>query len=483
MSKLPGWLVSRRWLFVPPVVVGVAILAFFASRKKELPRKEFQEVATPISVVRVEYQPIQPMAVGYGTTKAARIWTAVSEVAGRIVRTHPKLESGTPVQAGEVLIEIDRTDYEIRVQQRQADYDKAVANANELQAAQQADQTSTSIEQELLEVTQNDLERQLGLRRTNVISETELENAKSNLLRQRASVQRLKNSLSLYPSKIAAAKAAVNLAESRLAEARRDLERTKVVAPFSGTLAGVDLQPNQVVVMNERLFELWDASVVEVEAQFSPSQLAGLLPQGASRYQSNESEMLGLLEAEIVLRSGDFERSFPAKPVRLGEAVDQRTRTLSVVVQLSLNPQEIANTLTANQSLLDRAPLLSGAFSEVILRGPQQATALSVPRTALENGFVYIVDSEDRLRRTKVSIGTTIGDIRIVTDGLVAGALVAIRPPVPAIDGQLVDPHVVGQPMLGEKPDASTSEESSGPTGVAEPPPTNVLRTQAEATL
>lgn len=472
MSNLPNWLVSRRWLFLPPVVLGIATLAFFASRRKELPRKEVQEVATPISVIRVAYESIQPMAVGYGTTKAARTWTAVSEVAGRIVKTHPGLESGTQVSAGEILIEIDRTDYEIRLQQRQADYDKAVANVKELEAGRRADETSLKIEQELLDVTQTDLERQTGLRRTNVISDTELENAKSNLLRQRASVQRLANTISLYPSKIAAAQAAVSLADSRLAEAQRDLGKTRIVAPFSGTLAGVALEPNQVVVMNERLFELWDASIVEVEAQFSPSQLAGLLPRGASRYQNDESSLLGLLEAEMILRSGDFQQTFSAKPVRLGESVDQRTRTLSVVVQLSMD-QEASKTLAASKSLLDRAPLLSGAFCEVVLRGPQQSTALPVPRTAFEDGHIYTVDAEDRLQRTKVTTGTTIGDIRTVTDGIEPGALIAIRPPVPAIDGQLVAPHVVNDPT------SRTTESTELPA--SEPAPVNVLPATVEA--
>ncbi len=470
MDNLPNWVVSRRWLFVPPVVLGIAILAFFASRRKELPRKEVQEVATPISVVQVDFAPIQPVAIGYGTTKAARTWTAVSEVAGRIVNVRPNLESGTQVKAGEMLVEIDRTDYEIRLQGRQADYDKALANVQELEAGQRADETSLAIEHELLDVTQTDLERQIGLRRNNVISDTELENAKSNLLRQRASVQRLENTISLYPSKIAAARAAVSLAESRLAEAQRDLEKTRIVAPFSGTLADVQLEPNQVVVMSERLFELWDATIVEVEAQFSPSQLARLLPSGVSRYQNDESSLLSLLEAEMILRSGDFQQSFLAKPVRLGESVDQRTRTLSVVVQLAMD-HDASKILATDKSLLDRAPLLSGAFCEVILRGPQQSTALPVPRTAFEDGHVYTVNSDDRLKRTKVTVGTTVGDIRTVTDGIEPGSLVAIRPPVPAIDGQLVAPHVVN---------AQPSRKTTQPSAL-EPPPVNVLRTPEEA--
>lgn len=468
MSNLPSWLVSRRWLVVPPVVVGIAVLAFAASRKKELPRNDVQEVAVPISVVKIVYQPVQPMAVGYGTTQAARTWTAVSEVAGRIVRTHPDLESGKSIRAGEVLLEVDRTDYEIQLRQRQADYDKAVASEKELEASQLADQKSLGIEEELLVVTQTDFERQLGLRRDNMISETGLENAKSSLLRQRQSVQQLHRTISLYPSKIAAAQAAVSLANSRLEEANRNLEKTQIVAPFSGTLAGVDLEPNQVVTMNERLFELWDASVIEVEAQFSPSQLAGLLPGGVSRYQRDKTAMLSVLEAEMVVRSGDFQQSFLARPVRLGESVDQRTRTLSVVVQLEMTSNELVeeqlDKSTTDESLLDRAPLLSGAFCEVILRGPQQTASLAVPRTALEDGHVYVVDNDNRLHRKKVTTGATIGDIRTVTDGIEEGAVVAVRPPVPAIDGQLVAPQVLN---LQLPPEPALS-------------PVNLLRTRSE---
>ena len=146
--KLARWLPSRNWLFFPPILIGIGIFAAFVASRQELETWDAQDLEekVPLQVLTVESGSLQPTAKGFGTVSPSRTWTAIAEVPGRIVETHPQLESGKPVAAGELLVRIDEFDYELRVSQRQAELDSAMANQQELEASLVADEASLAIE-------------------------------------------------------------------------------------------------------------------------------------------------------------------------------------------------------------------------------------------------------------------------------------------------------------------------------------------------
>ncbi len=466
MSRFSRWLPSRRWLILPPIILGISALVAFALSKKELPRLDPDDIAVaiPLQVVKIERLYLQPKATGYGTAQPSRVWTAISEVKGNIIQTHPELDSGTSVGAGEVLVKIDESDYQLILSQRQADLDAAIAQRQELEASQTADEKSLAIETELLQVSRDELDRVQKLR-NQATSQSEIDQARGNLLRQAQSVQKLKNSLSLYPARIASAKASVLMAESRRQEVRRDLGRTTITSPFAGVLAEVNLEPGQFVGQGQSLFQIQDARLLEIEAQFSLQQLDNLAPSLTLR-QSGEavlpdSLLLKKLSAEVVVRSGNFESRWTGVPIRIADSINQQTRTLGVVIQVDNQQIKSAGRKTvladddAGQLSTDATrrdvsdmesgdslatPLRPGTYCEVTLWGPPLANTITVPRTALDGEEVYVVDSDNRLQRRAVKLGFAMGDRVTIASGLEPDERVAIKPPVPAIAGMLVDP-------------------------------------------
>ncbi|MEL7338674.1 MAG: HlyD family efflux transporter periplasmic adaptor subunit, partial [Planctomycetota bacterium] len=296
--------------------------------------------ARPVNVIRATSSNVYPEVVGFGTVTAKRVWTATAQVGGQVVAAHPRLRSGRIVQAGEVLLQIDRRDYELRVGQRSAELAQAKSQVEQIKLAMQSDQASLKIQQELLDVREEDLSRLRQLRQRSAASQTELDAARSSLLQQQQAVQTLLNSLRTAPAKIASAEAALRLAESKVAEAERDLERTTIAAPFHGVLSGVSTEKEQYVAPNQSLFSVMDIAAVEIEAHFSIAQLRRVnardtdiderddarsmavpLDAGNSMAQidvSKESQpdwMTGQLSAVVTLQSGDVSMDFTATPI------------------------------------------------------------------------------------------------------------------------------------------------------------------------
>ena len=79
-------------------------------------------------------------------------------------------------------------------------------------------------------------------------------------------------------------------------------------------------------------------------------------------------------------------------------------------------------------------------FCEVELRGAPHTGQLVVPRNAVYDGHVYVLDAENRLRRRPVGVRSIQGSAAWLEDGLEEGERVVVSDPTPAIEGMLIKP-------------------------------------------
>jgi multidrug resistance efflux pump len=92
------------------------------------------------------------VAGGYGPVQPARLWTAVSKVAGRVVEIHPRLRDEEILSEGTVLLRIDPVDYDLALAQSRAEM-------AELDVQKQNGRASLDIEQRNLELARRQMER------------------------------------------------------------------------------------------------------------------------------------------------------------------------------------------------------------------------------------------------------------------------------------------------------------------------------------
>ncbi|WP_158261416.1 MULTISPECIES: efflux RND transporter periplasmic adaptor subunit [Pirellulaceae] len=230
--------------------------------------------------------------------------TLTSQVSGTVASINASFEVGAYFNKGDVLVEIDPSDY----------------------------QTALSVSESELEVAKSELklaklveERKLRLVESNAVSQGEVETASAS--REQA-------------------EANVALAETQVEQARLNLGRTKIVAPFDGRVMSKLIGIGQLAGTNTPLGEVFAIDYVEVRLPISGEQREFLeLPEFADDApiavqlqdgirQANDSiwngrivRTEGVLDADsrdlfAIARIEDpFGRTSGTKPLRIGQPV------------------------------------------------------------------------------------------------------------------------------------------------------------------
>ncbi len=414
----------RILLILPPIVLGILILLLMAGGRKPPVQAETTTPAKPVRTLQVQQVDLVPVAEGYGSVKPAQLWTGVAEVSGRIVELHPRLRDGEILPAGTLLLRIDPVDYELNLAQ-------AEAELAELDVEQSNAEASLNIEQRNLKIAQREFERISKLAKKGTASQSNLDDAERTLLNSRNAVQNIRNNLALLPTKR-------RVLEAKRTQAERDLQNTRILAPFNLRVANMQIETDQFVSKGQSLLEGDSVDRVEVLAQFPLAALRRLFIGRDDIHLDSGSvgeNLRQLVELDPLVRLdlGTTRAEWQGEFVRFSDNVDPQTRTMGVVVAVD-EPFEKVVPGT-------RPPLSKGMFVQVLLRGREQPGRLVVPRAAVRDGQLYRVDAEQRLQRQPVELLFSQGSISVVAEGLQAGDEIVVSDLVPAVDGMPLKPQ------------------------------------------
>ena len=245
------------------------------------------------------------------------------------------------------------------------------------------------------------------------------------MLNSRTSVQNLKNTLALLPTQR-------RVIEAKLAQAERNLENTRVHAPFNLRIANLAMETEQFVSVGQKLFEGDDVDRSEVIAQVAIASLRHLF-LGRGNAAPNPTQMTeGLakyadMQALIQMNMGGHTAQWQAEFVRFTDAIDSETRTIGAVVALDKPFEKIIPG--------QRPPLSKGMFVKVLLLGRVQAEQLVVPRSAIRDGSVLLINDEQRLSIVPVAPLYSQEKLSVIASGLEAGQQLVVSDLVPAVAG------------------------------------------------
>lgn len=183
-----------------------------------------------------------------GTIKARESTIVRAKVAAEIKQLH--VREGDEVRQGQVLAELDSTEFDLRMLQAQR-----VADANKAQ----------------LEIAQRNLSTNQALAQQGFISATALQNAQSNE---------------------AAARANFDAAIAGLDLARKAKNDTLIKAPIHGRVAQRWMQAGERVSIDARIVEIVNLDQLEIEAAVSPEQ--------AAQIEIGHTAKLGTESAKVV---------------------------------------------------------------------------------------------------------------------------------------------------------------------------------------
>ncbi len=374
-----------RFLIVFAVSLGIVGLLLLTRPQLQADLRD--PVPPLVEVVVVERRDVQHVRSIAGKLQPVRSVSLGFEVTGRVKKR--AVEPGQPVRAGQVLLEIDDGDYVDAVAEQRALLEQETR-------AIERDGVLLQLEEEETALLQREMERLAQLERESLASRSRYDETGQRLLRQQAETARLRHNATMATARLQQRKAT-------LARAERNLERTRLTAPFDAIVNRVALETGDYATPGRQAVDL--VQVRELDAYLEiPGELA--------------------------------ENLAPAQQVRI-TAKGQHRR--GEIVALAPAPHPDTNT-HALRIRVDGAGLYPGQIVQAELPGRRYPQALVVPTQAAMQedgaGYVFVVRN-NRLHRQPVQIIARHDDLQVIA-GVEAGAAVVARNVAAYSDGQEV---------------------------------------------
>lgn len=363
----------QLYLLLGLLVVGAVLLLTAPD-----PEPQLQEVAAPrVFVTRVDRHDLLPTETVSGRLEPARKAALHFELSGQVEAR--AVEPGQAVAAGDLLLALSA-----------GDYTDALAEA-EAQLAQEA--RNISRDRELLKLARknyslqkNDLARLEQLGQESLVSKSQLDEVRIQLIRLESEVAQLKASTGTANARIALREAARN-------RAARNLERARLQAPFAGTVNAVHAQTGDYVTPNLTVAELVDASALDLYVEVRGDVVSSLVQGQTVAVVVNGKELQGEVFA----------------------------------LQLDPDPVTFTHALRVRLAGNHARP---GQVAQVRLPLQAQQDVTAVPATAIlyEEGetFVFRIN-QDTLEQITVELGSRIDQWQVVLQGIQPDDMIVTR--------------------------------------------------------
>lgn len=373
---------------------GLFIYVYLHKTAPVAERRTPPEPLIKVEAIRLQPEPYRIRLESQGTVRARTESTLIPEVSGRVLRIAPNFREGGFFSEGDVLLEIDPSDYETAVVVAES----ALAEARVRLAEEEAQAVQARLDWERLGGTEEPPE------------------------------------LVLREPQLALARARLRAAEANLANARRDLERTKIRAPYAGRVLSKRADVGQVVSPGAVMAEIYAVDYAEIRLPLTIDQYSMLdLSSTDSDYQQ---ESPASTPVTLSARFGPDMVTWTGRIVRVEGSVDTRSRQFYVVAQVD-----------EPYGRQQAQPLKVGLFVEAEIQGKVLKDVYRLPRTALrEDTFVLTLDEENRIRRVAVDpLWSDAEEVIFRNETIEPGTLVSLTQMALAIDGMEVKPVEGGQ--------------------------------------
>lgn len=401
---------NRKWLKwgAPVVVLGIAVLiaGVLQATKPQLEPRAPAERQWMVEVVDVVIADQRPELRAFGEVVAERDAEMRALVAGQVVEVGPAFNDGGVVRQGELLVRIDPFEYEARLDEAQANLAEANALLTEYEAMLRSEQSTATQNQVQFDLAQRELDRRETLFREQIVSEKHVDDgAMAASERARAFTQAEENAAA-YAARAERQLAVIKQAEVAVKRARRDLDHTRLVAPFDGYLTGTSAAIGKRLTVNDRIARLLDLDRLEVRFHLSDGEF-GRLAGG----KPGENGMAGR-DAYVLWRVGERDLVYPAMIDRIGGEIDAASGGIRAYASVA--------------SGADGVPLRPGAFVEVVLADQLLKGAVVLPESALHQGHTVYVENGGRLEARAVKMLLRAGAEIFVRGDLATGERVVV---------------------------------------------------------
>jgi RND family efflux transporter MFP subunit len=347
------------------IAIAVALAGGLMSLRKPPEKKDEQRQAVLITAEPMQAEDLTYRIQSQGTVKPKLETNLSSEVNGRIVAVADNFIEGGFFNAGDLLVQVEQSDYQTNVKAAQA----SLANA---QSALEEEKARGRVAEEEWRSFTDGKAPELGLRRP----------------------------------QLAGALANVRSAEAELERAKRDLARTEIRAPYAGLVKSRAVNLGQYISRGISVGVIYGTDIAEVRLPITDNDSAFIdLPDFSAQDIMPAVMLTAAVGGEVI--------QWPAKLVRTEGVLDERSRVIYAVAQVN-DPYQRKNAT--------QAPLRFGRFVQAQIMGNAAKQVVVVPRhLLLAQQQILVVDKDSQLQFRPVLLDRTDDRFAYVRSGFEPG--------------------------------------------------------------
>lgn len=351
---------TKKQILLPLGIILVlgGIASFLMNKEKEPELKDADPLLPVVTVSEIALETVDLKVHSQGVVNARYETRLVAQVGGEIVELSEKFVRGGFVSKGQLLARIDPSDYEAALIEAQAN----LASAS---AALEIEQAAGHVAKEEWKNVSATAPSDLGLRRPQLKQEQ---------------------------ARVKAATAAVK-------RAKRNLERTQVVAPYDALIDSRNIGLGSYVGIGQEIGKVYNTSLAEVRLPIPTNQLQYLENFGVGA----TVDLHGAFAGDHV--------TWQAKIARSEGVIDEQSRMTYLVAEVN----------SPYNSSEHQYALRFGTYVTAQVHGMSLLNSAVVPQHLIRRGKVAVLDSDDKLRFKTVVVGREQNRDAVVTEGLASG--------------------------------------------------------------
>ena len=357
---------NLKRFFIPITIIGISIFAaslLFMFKPKVI-GDESKYVPPLVETIKVENQDVQILVKSQGEVIPRTEINLTSEVSGKIIWVSENFSSGATFIKGDTLIKLDSRDYELGL---------ILAESNR-------SQSRVALEREKAESN---------------IAKQEWDKVSSGEA----------SDLALRKPQLAQANAFFAASKATYEQAKRNLNRTSILAPFDGRVRKKNTDVGAIISPGVPLGMIYATDYVEVRLPITNSDLSFLdIPLDGTLIQVFKQPKVKLFS-----KVGNKTYEWNGRIIRSEAEIDPLSRMLSIVARVSDPYNKSRNEI----------PLKVGLYVNANIFGKKFKNIYVVPRHVIsDNNYIWTTNTEGILSQKQVDVFRTENNNAYIKSGL-----------------------------------------------------------------
>lgn len=345
------FLKAPKNLLVPIAIVvgGVVAFTLLVSEGPQVKPQPKTAKLPGVQVMRIQSEDITIPVQTRGIVNPATQVELTSEVSGTVTKVSPKLSNGSYFRKGDWLLKVDPSHYELELSKAKAELAKATTEYKKTRASVRSGQAVS------IDIQKSDLAKGIP--------------------------------------QLQQAQAMLDAAQAAVDHARKQKEKTILVAPFDGRVMEKNVDIKEFLSTGVPVAKIYSVDRAEVRLPLTTDQLD--LVDVPLRYVSETSSHAA---PRVMLEDATGKYRWFGRIVRSEGNIDPRNRQVYVVAS-------IENPYARDEHQSSRPPLAAGSYVNATIEGRVHKNVFSLPLDAVHNmNEVWTLDDDNRLHVRKVDV-------------------------------------------------------------------------------